>query len=87
VVESLVVKADEGLTALIFPDYDLLSRELKLFGRPDRETETRLDTLFRTVLADVNAQLPAFSRLASFRLMEQEFVKTPTEKIKRHMYQ
>jgi long-chain acyl-CoA synthetase len=87
VVESLVVKAEGGLTALIFPDYDLLSRELKLFGRPDRETETRLDALFRSVLADVNAQLPAFSRLASFRLVEQEFAKTPTEKIKRHLYQ
>ena len=87
VIESLVVKAEGGLTALIFPDYDLLSRELKLFGRPDRETETRIDALFRTVLAEVNAQLPAFSRLASFRLMDQEFAKTPTEKIKRHLYQ
>ena len=87
VIESLVVKAEGGLTALIFPDYDLLLRELKLFGRPDRETETRMDALFRTVLADVNAQLPPFSRLVSFRLMDQEFVKTPTEKIKRYLYQ
>ena len=87
VIESLVIKAEDGLTALIFPDYDLLSRELKLFGRPDRETATRLDGVFRSLLADINTQLPAFSRLASFRLVEQEFAKTPTEKIKRHLYQ
>jgi long-chain acyl-CoA synthetase len=87
VVESLVIKSAEGLTALIFPDYDLLTRELKLFGRSDRETEARLDAVFRGLLGDVNERLPAFSRLASYRLMEQEFVKTPTEKIKRHMYQ
>jgi len=87
VVESLVIKAEDGLTALIFPDYDFLSHELKLFGRPDQETATRLDALFRALLADVNGQLPAFSRLVSFRLMEQEFAKTPTEKIKRHLYQ
>ncbi len=87
VVESLVVKSGDGLTALIFPDYDLLARELKLFGRPDRETESRLDTVFRGLLAEVNERLPAFSRLASYRLMEQEFAKTPTEKIKRHLYQ
>ena len=87
VVESLVVKTGDGLTALIFPDYDLLARELKLFGRPDRETGTRLDAACRTLLAEVNACLPAFSRLSSFRLMDQEFAKTPTEKIKRHLYQ
>ncbi len=87
VVESLVVKSGDTLTALVFPDYDLLARELKLFGRPDAETGARLDAVFRALLADVNARLPAFSRLASYRLMEQEFAKTPTEKIKRHLYQ
>jgi len=87
VVESLVVKSNDTLTALIFPDYDMLARELRLFGRPDAETGARLDVVFRALLAEVNAHLPAFSRLSSYRLMEQEFVKTPTEKIKRHLYQ
>jgi len=87
VVESLVVKAEDGLTALIFPDFDLLSRELGLFGLPDRGVAASLDAEFRALLAEVNGQLPAFSRLASFRLVEQEFAKTPTEKIKRHLYQ
>ena len=86
-VESLVVKEGDGLTALIFPDWDLLARELKLFGHPDSENQARLDAVFRELLAEVNPKLPAFSRLATYRLMEQEFAKTPTEKIKRHLYQ
>ena len=87
VVESLVVKEGDGLTALIFPDWDQLARELKLFGLPDSETEARVGSVFRGLLAEVNVKLPAFSRLAAYRLMEQEFAKTPTEKIKRHLYQ
>ncbi len=87
VVESLVIRSEDGLTALILPDYEALSHELKLFGRPDAETKARLGDTFRATIAEVNAQLPAFSHLTAFRLMEEEFAKTATEKIKRHLYQ
>ncbi len=87
VVESLVVKGDEGLTALIVPDRDALAQELKLSGRSESETRTRVRDAFRAAIAEVNAQLPAFSHLTSFHLMEEEFAKTATEKIKRHLYQ
>ncbi len=87
VVESLVIRSEGSLTALILPDYEALSRELKLFGRPDAETKTRVRDTFRATIAEVNAQLPAFSHLTAFRLMEEEFAKTATEKIKRHLYQ
>ncbi len=86
VIESLVVKTDGGLAALVFPDYDLLTRDLMLFGRSDAEVNGRLGSVFRELLAQVNAQLPAFSHLASFRLVDEAFAKTPTEKIKRHLY-
>ncbi len=86
VVESLVIRSEGGLTALVLPDYEALSHELKLFGRPDAETNVRLRDTFRATIAEVNAQLPAFSHLTAFRLMEEEFAKTATEKIKRHLY-
>ncbi|OYW05110.1 MAG: hypothetical protein B7Z61_07335, partial [Acidobacteria bacterium 37-71-11] len=87
VVESLVIRSEGGLTALILPDYEALSHELKLFGRPDAETKARLRDTFRATIGEVNVQLPAFSHLTAFRLMEEEFAKTATEKIKRHLYQ
>ena len=87
VAESLVIRSEGGLTALIVPDHEALARELKLFGRPDAETKARLRDTFRATLVEVNAQLPAFSHLTAFRLMEDEFAKTATEKIKRHLYQ
>ena len=82
-----MVKTGGGLTALFFADHDLLARELKLFGRSDPETKKRMRGVFRETIAEVNVQLPAFSHVAAFRVMETEFSKTPTEEIERHLYQ
>ncbi len=87
VVECLVIKKEAGLTAMIFPDYDLLTRELHLHGLSDSRIQARLQEHFKALIAEVNTQLAAFSHLVAFRLVEQEFVKTPTEKIKRHLYE
>ncbi|HUK12006.1 MAG TPA: AMP-binding protein [Thermoanaerobaculaceae bacterium] len=86
VVESLVVKRDAGLVALILPDTEGLTRELGLRRRAEGEGKAALAAVFRALLVEVNAQLPAFSKLAAFSLVDGEFAKTPTEKIKRHLY-
>ncbi len=87
VVECLVVKRETGLVALIYPDYDLLTRELHLHGLSDPQIQARLGEHFKGLLAEVNTQLAAYSRLSGFRLLDKEFDKTPTEKIKRHLYE
>ena len=87
VVECIVVKKENGLVALVYPDYDFLTRELHLHGLSDAQIQGRLGEHFKTLLAEVNAQLAAYSRLAGFRLQDKEFDKTPTEKIKRHLYE
>jgi long-chain acyl-CoA synthetase len=86
VAECLVTHTDGALLARIFPDYDLLSRDHHLAGMSDRQVSERVDTVFRALLNEVNSQLAAYSRLAGYRLVEREFDKTPTEKIKRHLY-
>jgi long-chain acyl-CoA synthetase len=86
VVECLVTRLEGALVAWIFPDYDLLSRELHLPGLPDHQVTARIDTVLRPLLAEVNAKLADYSHLAGYRLVDQEFDKTPTEKIKRHLY-
>jgi long-chain acyl-CoA synthetase len=87
VAECLVTRTEGALTARIYPDYDLLSRDLHLAGLSDRQVSARIDTAFRELLAEVNAQLAEYSRISGFRLLDREFEKTPTEKIKRHLYE
>lgn len=87
VLECVVVKRGERLEALIYPDYDLLRRELSLRGCSDPEITAAIGDHFKAIVAEVNTQLAAYSRLSGFRLVEQEFDKTPTEKIKRHLYE
>lgn len=86
VLESLVFHQDNHLVARIYLNYEEIERE---FGE-DQASEpqirehigTRLDNLRR----QINARLPSFSRIQ--RLIEQRepFEKTPTQKIKRHVY-
>jgi long-chain acyl-CoA synthetase len=87
VVECIVVKREGGLQALIYPDYDLLRRELKLHDLSDPQITAAIGNHFKALVAEVNTRLSAYSRLSGFRLVDQEFDKTPTEKIKRHLYE
>jgi long-chain acyl-CoA synthetase len=86
VSESLVVERAHRLVALLVPDYDLMREELGLFDIDEDEVALRIDAAFRALLADANAQLPAFSRLTAYELRETELEKTPTSKVKRYLY-
>lgn len=77
--ESLAVSENEKIIALIVPDKDALQEE----GLADQE----LNSIFQQVIAGVNAQLPPYSKIGSFRLQEEEFEKTPKRSIRRFKYQ
>ena len=78
VAESLV--RDEGgrLSAIVFPD--LAEAEKKGLS------EAGLAELMEEHRRKVNNELPEYSRLARIKLRQQEFEKTPTNKIKRFLY-
>lgn len=76
--ESLAVSEDQKIIALIVPDKDAL-KENELLDQD-------METLFQGVVAEVNDQLPAYSKIASFRLQEEEFEKTPKRSIRRFKY-
>lgn len=74
--ESLVVDKGGRLIALIYPD-------------PDASQGLQPDAINATMQANidrVNAELPAYSKLAAFRLQQSEFEKTPKRSIKRYLY-
>ena len=79
VSESLAIDENKKIIALIVPDFDALKQEMI--------PESKFDLLFKQIVDDVNLNLPTFSQIASFRIQEEEFVKTPKRSIKRFLYQ
>jgi len=79
VSESLAIDENKKIIALIVPDFDALKQEMI--------PESKFDLLFKKIVDDVNSNLPTFSQIASFRIQEEEFVKTPKRSIKRFLYQ
>jgi long-chain acyl-CoA synthetase len=79
VSESLAVSENGKIIALIVPDKDAL-QEGEAAGQD-------LNAVFQQVITEVNAQLPVYSKISSFRLQEEEFEKTPKRSIRRFKYQ
>lgn len=77
--ESLAIGEDKKIVALIVPDLDAIKQE--------KIPESEIDSLFRKIIDDINSNLPTYSRIASFRIQNEEFVKTPKRSIKRFLYQ
>lgn len=83
VQESLVVPENGGLLALIKID-------LKAFADKKMiDTKEAKDEAIKYIAAlrkEINAQLSAFSRIDDVELQEEEFERTPSQKIKRFLY-
>lgn len=79
VVESLVVDDNGKFVALIYPDTELAAKE----GLSDAALEAKM----KENIDSVNVEMPNYSKISSFRLMPEEFEKTPKRSIKRYMYQ
>ncbi len=78
VLESLVVENKGVLTALIVPDWDTANRE----GIDRAALEQTMDENLRTL----NTMVAAYEKVANYKLMDEEFQKTPKRSIKRFLY-
>ncbi|MDE6514290.1 MAG: AMP-binding protein [Muribaculaceae bacterium] len=79
VAEALVVDIDGKLTALIHPDFDAAEAQ-----NLDRAA---IEKIMEENIAKVNGELPAYSKLAGFKIYDEEFEKTPKRSVKRYLYQ
>ena len=75
VIESVVVDRGTKLVALVYMD----SEKAKSEG-------VDLEAYKKTIMSEVNLNMPAYSKLTMVEYMEQPFEKTPTMSIKRFMY-
>lgn len=74
--ECLVVQRGNKLVALVHPDSD----EVVNF------TADELQHIMEQNRQQLNEQLPAYSRITTIELQEEEFAKTPKKSIKRYLY-
>jgi long-chain acyl-CoA synthetase len=74
----------EEVCALIYPDYELL--EQYSIGKKITLTEEQVQEIFKDEVRKVNENLPIYKKITQFEIREEEFPKTTTLKIKRHMF-
>ncbi len=79
VAESLVVENDGKLIALIHPDYDAASLQ--------GVSSSKLEPIMQDNIEKLNHELPGYSQIASYKIYQEEFDKTPKRSIKRYLYQ
>ena len=78
VVESIVIQKDDKLVALIHPDMDEAHKQNMTMKQIEELMEQNRQTL--------NATQPPYCRIASVKIYEEEFEKTPKKSIKRFLY-
>jgi long-chain acyl-CoA synthetase len=74
----------ESICALIFPDYELL--EQYSISSDITLSKDDIESIFKDEIKKVNEDLPAYKKIIKFEVREEEFPKTTTKKIKRHMF-
>ncbi|WP_289700019.1 AMP-binding protein [Duncaniella muris] len=80
VAESLIIDGGDGrLVALIYPDIESLTSQ----GLDNDGIMGIMEENIKTL----NSSLPAYSQVQRFKLMSEEFEKTPKRSIKRYLYQ
>lgn len=79
VSESLAIDEDHKIVALIYPDFENARKQ----GMSDAE----INDIMQQNISQLNNDLPAYSRIARFRIFHEEFEKTPKRSIKRYLYQ
>ena len=86
VMESLVFQHENRLVAKIHLNYEELDRALASLRMTEAQVRDHIRKLLDDLRSEVNRRLPGFARI--HRLVEQRepFEKTPTQKIKRHLY-
>ncbi len=78
VMETIVVQRDGKLVALIHPDLDVCSAQ--------NMSSTDVIKQMKLNLEAVNKMQPAYCKVASFEIRDEEFEKTPKKSIKRYLY-
>ncbi len=78
IMESLVIQRENRLIALIYPDVDRVKAE--------NINDDKLKEILTEARETINKKLPSYSHIHEYEVMNDEFEKNPTKKIKRFLY-
>ena len=78
VAESLVVSRKNNLVALVHPDLEKMDAE--------KMSMTDVRHNIQISITQLNQDMPAYCKISSFQIYEDEFEKTPKHSIKRFLY-
>lgn len=78
VSESLVIERGNGLTSLIFPDYELAKAD----GLEGNDLITRMEENRK----ELNSLVAPYERINDIEIVDAPFEKTPKQSIKRYLY-
>jgi long-chain acyl-CoA synthetase len=86
VLESLVFQQNDQIAARIHLNYEDLDRKFASEHLQESQIRERIKTLLEDLRRQINARLSSFSRIQVLIEQTEPFEKTPTQKIKRHLY-
>ena len=75
--ESIVIQQGDKLVGLVHPDYDE--------AKGMRLTNDDIVAVMEQNRQELNAEMPAYSKLSTIKIQEEEFEKTPKKSIKRYL--
>jgi long-chain acyl-CoA synthetase len=86
VLESLVFQDDNQLAARVHLNYEELDRLFSRLHLTESQIRDKMRSLLEDLRRQINEKLAAFSRIQKLVEQREPFEKTPTQKIKRHLY-
>jgi len=86
VADSLVYDDNGTLTARIYLDPEKLSAHFGVTSSSETKVHKKIEELLEEIRLGVNEKVSSFSRIRKVIEQREEFVKTPTKKIKRYLY-
>ena len=86
VADSLVFDANGVLSARIYLDPEKLDAHFGVTSKSETKMHERIEKLLEEIRLGVNEKVSSFSRIRKVIEQREEFVKTPTKKIKRYLY-
>ncbi len=82
--ESVVYEQQNRLVALVHLDYERLQNALHSIAETD--FRGRMNVMLSDLQKQINARVPFYARIHKIVEQAEPFQKTPTQKIKRHLY-
>jgi long-chain acyl-CoA synthetase len=86
VLESLVYEQDNQIVSRIHLNYEEVERILSSVGKREAQLRREVATLLDHLKQQINQRLPTYARIQRIIEQREPFEKTPTQKIKRHLY-